>query len=154
YVADGAVGCSVVRATGVEAEMELPFATLQQLCVPLFDGVARLPAPQRDSLMTAFGLSSGPEPDRFFVALAVLSLLSAAAELQPLVCLVDDAQWLDRSSAQVLAFVARRLQAESVLVVFAVRDDLRPDDLAGLPDLRVQGLSDADARELFASASF
>ena len=112
-------GYRVLRAVGVESEMELPFAALHQLCAPLLDGLERLPPPQRDALGTAFGLSSGPRPDRFLVGLAVLSLLSDAAEAQPLICLVDDAQWLDRSSAQVLSFVARRLQAESVLLLFA-----------------------------------
>jgi len=143
----------VLRAVGVESEMELPFAALHQLCAPLLDGLERLPPPQRDALGTAFGLSSGPRPDRFLVGLAVLSLLSEAAEAQPLICLVDDAQWLDRSSAHVLSFVARRLQAESVLLLFAKRDQLEHDELAGLPELRLQGLSDADARELLASAN-
>ena len=111
----------------------------------------RLPPPQRDALATAFGLSSGDRPDRFFIGLAVLSLLSEAAEELPLLCLVDDAQWLDRSSALVLAFVARRLGADSVAVVFAVREPPEVDELARLPDLRLTGLSDADASTLLAS---
>src|SRR4051812_6133721 len=122
YAAEHARGCRVLRAAGVESEMELPFAALHQLCAPLLDGLERLPPPQRDALGTAFGLSSGARPDRFLVSLALLSLLSDAAEQQPLVCLIDDTQWLDRSSAQVLAFVARRLQADSVVLVFAERE--------------------------------
>ena len=102
--------------------MELPFAGLHQLCVDLLDGRERLPSPQHDASSTAFGLSSGAQPDRFLVALGVLGLLSTAAEERPLVCLVDDVQWLDRSSAQVLAFVARRLAAESVVILFAERE--------------------------------
>ena len=151
--AELAEGYRVLRAVGVESEMELPFAALHQLCAPLLDGLERLPPPQRDALGTAFGLSSGPRPDRFLVGLAALSLLSEAAEAQPLICLIDDAQWLDRSSAQVLSFVARRLEAESVLLLFARRDQLDHDELAGMPELRLQGLSDADARELLASAN-
>ena len=153
YAAERVERCRVLRAVGVESEMELPFAALHQLCVPLLDGLERLPPPQRDALGTAFGLRAGHRPDRFLVGLAVLSLLSDAAETQPLICLVDDAQWLDRSSAQVLSFVARRLEAESVLLLFAERDEDVLEELAGLPELRLQGLSDADARELLASAN-
>jgi DNA-binding CsgD family transcriptional regulator len=145
--------CRVIRAGGVESEMELPFAALHQLCMPLLDGLERLPASQRDALRTAFALMSGPRPDRFLVGLAVLTLLSNAAEPQSLICLVDDAQWLDRSSAQVLSFAARRLQAESVLVLFAERDQDQPAELAGLPELSLRRLSDADARELLASST-
>jgi DNA-binding CsgD family transcriptional regulator len=151
YAAEHAQACRVLRAVGVESEMELPFATLHQLCAPLLEGLDRLLPPQRDALGTAFGLSSGARPDRFLVGLALLSLLSDAAEQQPLVCLIDDAQWLDRSSAQVLAFVARRLQAESVLLLFAEREPGGLDELAGLPDMQLEGLSDAAARELLAS---
>jgi DNA-binding CsgD family transcriptional regulator len=146
-------GCRVIRAGGVESEMELPFAALHQLCMPLLEGLERLPAPQRDALRTAFGLMSGPRPDRFLVGLAVLTLLSDAAEPQPLTCVVDDAQWLDRCSAQVLSFVARRLQAESVIVLFAERDQDQPTDLPGLPELALGPLSDADARALLASST-
>jgi DNA-binding CsgD family transcriptional regulator len=149
YVADRASDCRLVRATGVQSEMELAFAGLHQLLAPLLDHLERLPAPQRDALLTAFGLSPGSTPDRFLVALAVLSLLSDAAEEQPLICLVDDEQWLDRASAQVLAFVARRLQAESVGVVFAAR--VASDDIAGLPELVVEGLGADDARALLDS---
>jgi len=146
-------GCRLIRAGGVESEMELPFAALHQLCMPLLDGLERLPAPQRDALRTALGLMSGPRPDRFLVGLAVLTLLSDAAETQPLICVVDDAQWLDRCSAQVLSFVARRLQAESVVLLFAERDQDQPTELAGLPELALRRLSDADARDLLASST-
>ena len=122
YVAAGSAGCRVVRAAGVESEMELAFAGLHQLCAPVLDHVDNLPGPQRDALCTAFGLIAGDAADRFLVGLATLSLLSAVAEEGPLVCLVDDAQWMDQVSAQVLAFVARRLLAESVALVFAVRE--------------------------------
>jgi DNA-binding CsgD family transcriptional regulator len=141
----------MVRAVGVDSEMELAFAGLHQLCAALLDRLERLPPPQRDALETAFGLTSGAQPDRFLISLAVLSLLSEAAEDRPLLCLIDDAQWLDRSSGQVLAFVARRLQAESVALVFAVRESVEPDELARLPELRIHGLSDRYARELLAS---
>src|SRR3954447_15860234 len=118
YAIDSASDLRVVRAVGVESEMELAFAGLQQLCAPMLDRLERLPAPQRDALRTAFGLRSGVAPDRFLVGLAVLGLLSEVADEQPLVCLVDDAQWLDRASLQALEFVARRLFAESVALVF------------------------------------
>src|SRR4051812_39193352 len=146
YAARLCEGCRLLRAGGVESEMELPFAALQQLCMPLLDGLESLPAPQRDAVRTAFGLMPGPRPDRFLVGLAVLTLLSDVAERQPLICIVDDAQWLDRCSSQVLSFVARRLQAESVVVLFAERDQDEPSELAGLPELVLQRLSDADAR--------
>jgi DNA-binding CsgD family transcriptional regulator len=151
YAAEHAEGCLVLRATGVEWEMELPFAALHQLCVGLLAGRERLPAPQRDALTTAFGLSSGAQPDRFLVGLAVLTLVSDAAEEHPIVCLVDDVQWLDRSSVQVLAFVARRLAAEAVVLLCAEREPGALEELAGLPELRVAGISDASARELLAS---
>jgi DNA-binding CsgD family transcriptional regulator len=129
--------------------MEIAFSGLQQLVAPMLDRLERLPGPQRDALRTAFGLSTGSPPDRLFVAVAVLSLLSDVAEEQPLICVVDDEQWLDRSSAQVLAFVARRLEAESVGLVFAARG--RSDELAGLPELVVEGLREGDARALLDS---
>src|SRR5262249_33432058 len=119
YAARRAEDARVLRAVGAEWGMELPFAGLHQLGAGLLDQRQRLPAPQREALATAFGLSAGPQPDRFLVALAALGLLSDAAEQRPLVCLVDDVQWLDRSSAQTLAFVARRLAAESVVLLFA-----------------------------------
>jgi DNA-binding CsgD family transcriptional regulator len=151
YAAARAEGCRLLRAVGVEWEMELPFAGLHQLCAGLLDGRERLPAPQRDALETAFGLSSGAQPDRFLLGLGVLSLLSDAAEEQPLVCVVDDVQWLDRSSTQVLAFVARRLVAESVVLLFAEREPGVVEELAGLPEMRLGGLPDATARKLLAS---
>jgi hypothetical protein len=128
--------------------MELAFAALHQLCGPLLDRLGHLPDPQRDALGTAFGLIAGPAPDRFLVGLAVLSLLSEAAEEQPLIWVVDDAQWLDRASAQVLAFAVRRLLAESVLILFATRE--ADADFRGLPELALGGLRDTDARELLA----
>src|ERR687896_601789 len=153
YVVDRAADCRVVSATGVQAEMELPFASVHQLCGPLLDRVAGLPGPQRDALSTAFGLSDGEAPDRFLVGLAVLSLLSEVAEERPLVCVVDDAQWLDRASAQVLAFVARRLLAEPVAMVFGVRGPSEDQELGSLPVMVIGGLSDADARALLDSAT-
>ncbi len=145
-----ASGFRVVRAVGVESEMELAFAALQQLCAPLLGRLDRLPAPQQDALGVAFGLRSGEAPDRFLVGLAVLSLLSEAVEGQPLLCVVDDAHWLDRASAQALVFVARRLLAESVALVFSTRQ-ARDDELGGLPGLVVEGLPDGDARALLGS---
>jgi DNA-binding CsgD family transcriptional regulator/tetratricopeptide (TPR) repeat protein len=152
YVADHASGCRVARAAGVESEMELPFAGLQQLCgVPTPDRLERLPGPQREAISVAFGLSAGEAPDPFLVGLAELNLLSEATEEQPLVCLVDDAQWLDRESAQAAGFVARRLVAEPIGMVFAVRGPGDEQVLAGLPDLVVEGLPDGDARALLDS---
>jgi DNA-binding CsgD family transcriptional regulator len=143
-------GFRVARAVGVESDMEIAFATLQQLCALMLDRLERLPAPQRDALGVAFGLRAGDAPDRFLVGLAVLSLISEVAEEQPLVCVVDDAQWLDRASAQALVFVARRLLAESVALLFVTRDG--SGDFEGLPSLAVEGLRDADARALLAAA--
>jgi DNA-binding CsgD family transcriptional regulator len=151
YAAGRASGCRVGRAAGVQSEMELAFAGLHQLCAPMLDRVERLPAPQRDALSTAFGLTGGLAPDRFLVGLAVLGLLSEVAEERPLVCLVDDAQWLDRASVQALAFVARRLLAESVALVFGVRQPAEEQPLAGLPELVVEGLRNGDARALLGS---
>jgi hypothetical protein len=136
YLAERAPGCRVTRAVGVQSEMELAFAGLHQLLARMLDHLEGLPVPQADALRTAFGLSAGPTPDRFLVGLAVLGLLSEAAGQRPLVCLVDDAQWLDRASAQVLGFVARRLAAEPAAVVFAARDP--GEELAGLPELAVR----------------
>jgi DNA-binding CsgD family transcriptional regulator len=151
YLQGRASGCRIARAAGVESEMELPFAGLHQLCAPMLHRLGRLPGPQGDALGAAFGLRDGVTPDRFLVGLAVLSLLSDVAEEYPLVCVVDDAQWLDRASAQALAFVTRRLVAESVAVVFAVREPGDEQDLTGLPELLVHGLADPDARALLAS---
>jgi hypothetical protein len=122
HLSSAADGCRIAHAGGGESEMELPFAGLHLLCAPLLGRLGRLPGPQRDALNTAFGLSAGPPPDRFFVGLAVLTLLADAAEEQPIVCIVDDAQWLNGVSSQTLAFVARRLLAERVGLVFAVRE--------------------------------
>src|SRR2546421_12654480 len=145
-----ASGFRVMRAVGGESEMELAFAALQQLCAPMLDRLDRLPAPQREALGVAFGLSAGNPPDRFLVGLAVLSLLAEVAEEQPLVCVVDDAQWLDRSSAQALVFVARRLLAESVAMVLVTREP--SDELKGMPKLDVEGLPSGDAHALLSSA--
>jgi DNA-binding CsgD family transcriptional regulator len=151
YLVQRASGCAVAQAVGVESEMELAFAGLQQLCAPFADRLERLPEPQRDALGTAFGLRAGDAPDRFLVGLAVLGLLSDVAEERPLICVLDDAQWLDEASAQALAFVARRLGAESVGLVFAVREPLVGRHLQGLDELVVHGLDDGDARELLAT---
>jgi DNA-binding CsgD family transcriptional regulator len=149
YVEARASGCQVARATGIESEMELSFAGLHQLSAPMLDRLVHLPGPQREALNVAFGVSIGAAPDRFRVSVAALGLLSSIAEKQPLVCLVDDAQWLDRASAQVLGFVARRLFAESVGMVFAVRESSEIPELDGLPTLDVPGLSTPDAHALF-----
>ena len=146
---DSVSGFRVMRAVGVESEMELPFAALQQLCAPMLDRLNRLPAPQRDALAVAFGLRAGDAPDRFLVGLAVLSLLSEVAEEQPVLCVVDDAQWLDRASAEALMFVARRLLAESVALLLVTRE--AGAELKGLPELALEGLSDGDARTLLGS---
>jgi hypothetical protein len=150
YLAEHASGCRVARAGGVESEMELAFAGLHQLLSPMLDRLGDLPAPQRDALRTAFGVSLGSAPDRFLVGLATLSLLAEVAEEYPLVCLVDDAQWLDHTSAQVLGFVGRRLMAESVGLVFAAR--VPGEEMAELPELVVGGLPEAEARALLAAA--
>lgn len=146
-------GCRLGHATGVESELELAFAGLHQLCRPFLSGLDTLPAPQRTALSTTFALQAGPPPDRFVVGLAVLSLLSEAAEEQPLVCVVDDGQWLDQASAQTLEFVARRLHAERVALVLAVRDaEGSPAAFAGLPDLLLDGLGGRDAAALLDTA--
>jgi DNA-binding CsgD family transcriptional regulator len=144
-----ASGFQVARATGVESEMELPFAGLHQLCAPMLDRLALVPGPQREALSTAFGVVAGPPPDRFLIGLASLSLLTEAAENAPLLCVVDDAQWLDRASAQAMAFIARRLLADRVCLLFGTRDPL--EELKGLPELVVEGLSNAAAGELLAA---
>ncbi|MGN6871874.1 MAG: BREX system ATP-binding domain-containing protein [Solirubrobacteraceae bacterium] len=152
YVAERASGCRIVGVAGVESEMELAFAGLHQVCAPMLGELDGLPGPQRDAMRVAFGLQNGAAPNRFLVALAVLSLLAEAAEVEPLVCLVDDAQWLDRASAQTLAFVARRVLAERIAMVFAVREPSDAGEYSGLPELIVGGLADDDARSLLASA--
>ena len=149
YAARSARNVHVARVAGVESELELAFAVLHQLCAPMLDRLPRLPEPQRGALATAFGLRAGPAPDRFLVGLGVLSLLSEVAEERPLVCLVDDGHFMDRASSQALGFVARRLIAEPVLLVIAVRET--GAELQRLPDLAVERLSDAHARELLAA---
>src|SRR3954447_21062784 len=151
YAIDSASDLSVLRTVGVESEMELAFAGLQQLCAPMLDRLEHLPGPQRDALATAFGLRAGDAPDRFLVGLAALGLLSEVAGDRPLVCVVDDAQWLDRASAQALGLIARRVVAESVALVFAARVGSDERELAGLPELVVGGLRDGDARALLGS---
>ncbi len=151
HCARQASGFRVARVAGVESEMELPFAGLHQLCAPMLERVDALPEPQRAALCVALGLASGPAPDRFLVALATLSLLAEVASQRPLLCLVDDAQWLDAASAQVLGFVARRLLAESVATVFAVRSPADEREWADLPALTLTGLPDDDARALLAT---
>lgn len=150
YLAGQAPGCKVLRASGIQSEMELAFAGLHQLSAPMLTRIGSLPAPQREALRTALGMSSGPAPDQFLIGLSVLSLLSDMAEEQPLLCLIDDQQWLDRASAQIIAFVARRLGAEAVGIVFATR--VPGVELAGLPELVVGGLPKADAHALLDSA--
>jgi DNA-binding CsgD family transcriptional regulator len=148
HVLEKVAGWHVATAVGVESEMELAYSGLHQLCGPMLDHLDRLPTPQREALATVFGQSSGPAPDRFLVGLAALTLFAEIAEEQPLVCIIDDAQWLDRASAQILGFVARRLLAERIALVCATRSDLGDKALAGLPELSVDGLGDSDARAL------
>src|ERR1700751_568711 len=149
YLAGRASGCRVARAAGVQSEMELAFAALHQLCTPMLDHAESLRVPQRGALRTAFGISAGPVPDRFLVGLDVLGLLSETAAERPLVCIVDDQQWLDRASAQALGFAARRLAADPVGLVFAAR--VPGEDVAGLPELLVEGLPEDDAAALLES---
>src|SRR4051794_3944785 len=148
YAIDSASRLSVLRTVGVEGERGPAFAGLLQLGGPMLDRLLRLPGPQRDALATAFGLRGGDTPDRFIVGLAALGLLSEVAADGPLLCVVDDAQWLDRASAQALGLIARRLAAESVALVFATRTGSDERELAGLPELDVEGLRDGDARAL------
>src|SRR4051794_30041680 len=152
YAADHAPGFGSVQLAGAQAEIELPFAGIQQLCTPMLDRLGALPQPQQEALSVALGLASGEVPERFLVGLAVLGLLSAAAEERPLLCLVDDAQWLDAASGTILGFVARRLLAESVAIVFAIREPNDRHDLDGLPELRLHGLREEDARALLRRA--
>lgn len=152
HLVGSASGCRVARAAGVEHEMELAYAGLHQLCAPVLELRERLPDPQREALATAFGLSAEAPPDRFVVGLAVLSLLSEVAEEQPLLCVIDDAQWLDTASSLSLAFVGRRLLAERIGLVFAVREPSDVRELTGLDDVSVAGLGDDDARALLDSA--
>ncbi|TDD21770.1 helix-turn-helix transcriptional regulator [Kribbella turkmenica] len=151
YLLERSSRCRIVRAAGVQSEMELSYAGLHQLCAPLITGLDHLPGPQQEALESAFGLRAGIAPDRFLVGLAVLSLLADAGGGEPLVCLIDDAQWLDQASAMTLEFVARRLFAESVLLVFAVREPTPEKLLGGLPELLVDGLRERDSRTLLDS---
>jgi hypothetical protein len=148
YLSDRVAGWQVVSAAGVESEMELAYSGLHQLCAPLLDHLDELPPPQREALATVFGLSAGPAPDRFLVGLATLTLVAQAAEERPLACIIDDALWLDQASAQIIGFVARRLLAERVALVYAVRTGSGDGVLAGLPALPIGGLGDSDARRL------
>jgi hypothetical protein len=150
YAIGSAPELRVLRTVGVESEMELAFASLHQLCLPMLDRLARLPGPQQIALGAALGLRGGQAPDRFLVALATLGLLSEAADERPLLCAVDDAQWLDEASSLALAFVARRLLAEPVAIVFVTREPIPA--LRGLPELVLAGVGDDDARRLLASA--
>ena len=149
HAIESAAGMRIARVAGVESEMELAFAALHQLCGPMLDGLEHLPGPQRDALGVAFGLRAGEAPNRFLVGLAALSLLAEVAGEQPLLCVIDDAQWLDRASAQALAFVARRLLAEPVAMVVTAREP--GEEFRGLPELLVRGLGEGDARELLGS---
>ena len=154
YLMGEASGFRVVRGIGVESEMELPFAGLHQLCSPMLDRLGLVAEPQRRGLGVAFGLVPGENPDRFLVALAALSLLAETSEEQPLLCVVDDAQWLDQASAQVLGFVGRRLLAEPIALVFAARTAVTsPDHLVGLPELRLRGLDERPSRALLATVT-
>jgi DNA-binding CsgD family transcriptional regulator len=148
YLTEHAEGFRIANAVGVESEMELAYSGLQQLCAPMLDHLDGLPVPQRDALETVFGLGKGPPPDRFLVGLATLTLFAEVAEQEPLVCIVEDAQWLDQASAQILSFVARRLLAERVALVFAARTGIGDGVLAGLPELFVAELGESDARAL------
>src|SRR5919106_6281471 len=152
YAARQAFGFRTAQIAGVEAEMELAFAGLHQLCAPMLDRLDALPAPQREALRVALGVATGSPPDRFFISLAMLSLLSAVADERPLLCLVDDAQWLDGASAQILTFVARRLLAESIAIVFAVREPAAAAHFEGLPQLPVHGLDEGAAHALLLRA--
>jgi DNA-binding CsgD family transcriptional regulator len=148
YLRERAAGWRVESAAGVESEMELAYSGIHQLCGPMLELVDRLPAPQRDALATVFGVRSGPAPDPFLVGLATLTLFAEVAERQPLVCIVDDTHWLDEASARIVGFVARRLLAERIAIVCAARAGVADQVLAGLPELRLAGLGDDDARAL------
>ena len=152
YAAQAAAGFLIVTVTGIESEMEVAFAALQQVCAPLTKHLGQLPAPQAEALRVALGLSSSAPPDRFLAGLGVLSLAAEAAEAQPVLCLIDDAQWIDQTSLQALAFAARRLYGESVAMIFATRTGVQVPDLAGLPELVLAGLADSDARAVLATA--
>jgi DNA-binding CsgD family transcriptional regulator len=151
HLSDRLDGWHVARAVGVEAELELAYSGLHQICSPMLQELERLPAPQREALATVFGLSAGPAPNRFLVGLATLTLFAEVAEQRPLACIVDDAHWLDRASEQILAFVARRLLAEQIVLVCAARTGIGDHVLAGLPERAIAGLREKDARSLLLS---
>jgi DNA-binding CsgD family transcriptional regulator len=153
HLRERASDCRVASVSGVESEMELPFAGLHQLCTSMVDNFSHLPGPQRGALATIFGVEAGPPPDQFLVGLSVLSLLSDVAEDRPLVCIVDDAHWLDRATATTLAFAARRLCAEPVAIVFAVREPAVEPVLTGLPELHIHGLGNGDSLALLDAAT-
>lgn len=148
YLTEAAAECLIIEVAGVESEMELAYAGLQQFCAPLLDGLERIPTVQRDALHTALGVTSGHSPDRFRVGLAVLGLLSEAARHRPVICAIDDVQWLDHATVQTVAFVARRLREEAVGVVLSQRGSDSDPNLRRLPNLLIEGLSDADAQAL------
>ena len=152
YAARQASGLRITEVEGIQAEMELSFAGIHRLCAPMLGGLEVLAEPQQNALRVAWGMASGDTPDRFLVAVAVLNLLSATAEKRPLLCLVDDAQWLDAASVQALGFVARRLVAEPMAMIFSLREPITTGALDGLPQLPVQGLDEPDARALLSRA--
>ncbi|GIF48169.1 regulatory LuxR family protein [Asanoa ferruginea] len=152
YLGATAIGARIIRVTGVQSEMELAYAGLHQLCLSMLDQLDNLPAPQRDALAVAFGLAAGAPPDRFLVGLAALNLLSASAGSRPVICLIDDVQWLDHASVQALAFVARRLVADPIALVFTQVEPSDGQEFLGLPEMLVTGLNDRDARSLLTSA--
>ena len=152
HLVEAGAGLRVVRCTGVESEMELPFAGLHELCSPILAGLDALPEPQQLALSIALGLETGPSPDKFLVALGALGLLGAACEHRPMLCVIEDAHWLDQASAQVLGFIGRRLLGEPVGLVLAAREPVRlPDPLLSLPELRIGGVDDRTARVLLDS---
>src|SRR3954470_11755362 len=153
YAARQASGLRIAQLEGVQAEMELPFAGIERLCTPMLDGLDGLAEPQRYALRVALGLSSGDAPNGFLVAVAVLNLLCATAEERPLLCVMDDAQWLDAASMQALGFVARRLLAEPVAMMFSRREPITTRALDGLPELSLEGLEEPDARDLLRRAA-
>jgi DNA-binding CsgD family transcriptional regulator len=151
YAAHNAAGFLIVAVTGIESEMEVAFAALQQVCAPLTKHLGQLPPPQAEALRVALGLSSSAPPDRFLAGLGVLSLVAEGADAQPLLCVIDDAQWIDQTSLHALAFAARRLYGESVAMIFAARTGFQVPDLAGLPELALAGLPEPDARAVLAT---
>jgi hypothetical protein len=148
-------GMRIVRVAGVRPETELSFAAVHQLLVPFLDSVRGLPGPQREALSSAFGLAAGPPPDQLLAGIGVMATMASVAEKQPVLCLIDDAQWLDRASADVLGFVARRLSADAIAILFAVRDHENDgvEALTGLPELRLAGLPDDAAHQLLMSVA-